>query len=297
MNVTIDSNSGFCFGVVYAIQMAEDELEESGHLYCLGDIVHNNMEVDRLKAKGLQIINHDDLKLLHDCKVLIRAHGEPPETYELAIKNNIELVDASCPVVLKLQNRIREGYEEVLENNGQIVIYGIDGHAEVNGLKGQTNGDAIIIMNDEDLNKIDYSRPVQLYSQTTKSTKGFLHIKTEIEKRMLANGNTNPVYFEANDTLCRQVSNREPQLRVFAKQYDLIVFVSGKKSSNGKILHDVCKQENPNTYFISEPNEVNIEWLTNSSNIGICGATSTPQWLMEQVRDKILSLSTEAISV
>jgi 4-hydroxy-3-methylbut-2-en-1-yl diphosphate reductase len=297
MNVTIDPQSGFCFGVVYAIQMAEDELEANGHLYCLGDIVHNNMEVDRLKAKGLKIITHDDLKLLKNCKVLIRAHGEPPETYQIAIKNNIELVDASCPVVLKLQNRVRIGYEETIENKGQIVIYGIEGHAEVNGLKGQTNNNAIIIMNDEDLDKIDYSKPIQLYSQTTKSTKGFLHIKTEIEKRLAANGNTTPVEFEANDTLCRQVSNREPQLRIFAKQYDTIVFVSGKKSSNGKILHDVCKQENPNTYFISEPSELNATWFEHALNVGICGATSTPMWLMEQVRDNILSFSSETVSV
>lgn len=296
MNVTIDPHSGFCFGVVYAIQMAEDELDENGHLYCLGDIVHNNMEVDRLKAKGLEIINHENLNELHDCKVLIRAHGEPPSTYELAIKNNIQLIDASCPVVLKLQNRVREGYEEVQENNGQIVIYGIEGHAEVNGLKGQTNDNAIIVMNDSDLDKIDYSKSIQLYSQTTKSTKGFLHIKSEIEKRLIANGNTVPVEFEANDTLCRQVSNREPQLRVFAKQYDVIVFVSGKKSSNGKILHDVCKQENPNTYFISNIEELNSEWFSSAENIGICGATSTPLWLMEQVKESIISLSTETVN-
>lgn len=296
MNVTIDPQSGFCFGVVYAIQMAEDELEANGHLYCLGDIVHNNMEVDRLKAKGLQIITHEELNNLHDCKVLIRAHGEPPETYQTAINNNIELVDASCPVVLKLQNRVRTGYEEIVEKNGQIVIYGIEGHAEVNGLKGQTSGNSIIVMNDEDLDKIDYSKPIQLYSQTTKSTEGFLHIKTEIEKRLLANGNTIPVDFEANDTLCRQVSNREPQLRIFAKQYDTIVFVSGKKSSNGKILHDICKQENPNTYLISEPSEINALWFENTSNIGICGATSTPMWLMEQVRNNILSYSSETLS-
>ena len=296
MNVTIDSQSGFCFGVVYAIQMAEDVLTEVGHLYCLGDIVHNNMEVERLKKRGLQIINHDDLNDLHDCKVLIRAHGEPPETYKIAIKNNIELVDASCPVVLKLQNRVREGYDDISENNGQIVIYGIEGHAEVNGLKGQTNGTAIIVMNENDLDKIDYSKPIQLYSQTTKSTKGFLHIKKEIEKRLLENGNKIPVYFEANDTLCRQVSNREPQLRVFAKQFDTIIFVSGKKSSNGKILYDVCMQENPNTHFISEPSELNLSLFKNSTNIGICGATSTPMWLMEDVRKHILSFSSETVS-
>jgi 4-hydroxy-3-methylbut-2-enyl diphosphate reductase len=254
------------------------------------------MEVDRLKAKGLQIITHDDLQHLHDCKVLIRAHGEPPETYQLAIKNNIELIDASCPVVLKLQNRVREGYDDAVEVNGQIVIYGIEGHAEVNGLKGQTDGNAIVVMKDEDLDKIDYTKPIQLYSQTTKSTQGFLHIKTEIDRRLKAAGNDTPVEFEANDTLCRQVSNREPQLRKFAKNYDVIVFVSGKKSSNGKILHDVCKQENPNTYFISEPSELQNDWFNGKETVGICGATSTPMWLMEQVQSAILAIDNQTVN-
>jgi 4-hydroxy-3-methylbut-2-enyl diphosphate reductase len=297
MNVTIDPQSGFCFGVVYAIQMAEDELDANGKLYCLGDIVHNNMEVDRLKAKGLEIINHDDLKNLHDCKVLIRAHGEPPETYQLAIKNNIELVDASCPVVLKLQHRVREGYDEAVEIKGQIVIYGIEGHAEVNGLKGQTDGNAIVVMNDQDLDKIDYTKPIQLFSQTTKSTQGFLHITTEIDKRLKAAGNDTPVEFEANDTLCRQVSNREPQLRKFAKNYDVIVFVSGKKSSNGKILHDVCKSENPNTYFVSDATELDAAWFADKSTVGIAGATSTPMWLMENVRDSILNINQQEVTL
>jgi 4-hydroxy-3-methylbut-2-enyl diphosphate reductase len=296
MNVTIDPQSGFCFGVVYAIQMAEDELDNSGQLYCLGDIVHNDMEVDRLKKKGLQIITHNDLQNLHDCKVLIRAHGEPPETYQLAIKNNIELIDASCPVVLKLQHRVREGYDDAVEMNGQIVIYGIEGHAEVNGLKGQTDGNAIVVMKDEDLDKIDYTKPIQLYSQTTKSTQGFLHIKNEIDRRLKAAGNDTPVEFEANDTLCRQVSNREPQLRKFAKLYDVIVFVSGKKSSNGKILHDVCKQENPNTYFISEPAELNYDWFVGKETVGICGATSTPMWLMEQVQSAIQAIDNQTVN-
>jgi len=291
MNVSIDPQSGFCFGVVYAIQMAEDELHDSGSLYCLGDIVHNHMEVERLTAKGLKVITHEDLNELKDCKVLIRAHGEPPETYQIAIKNNIELIDASCPVVLKLQNRVRGGYDTAVAKGGQIVIYGIEGHAEVNGLKGQTNGEAIIVMTEADLDKIDYSKPVQLYSQTTKSTQGFLNIKTAIENRLQANGNSTPVDFEANDTLCRQVSNREPQLRIFAKQYDTIIFVSGKKSSNGKILHDVCKQENENTYFVSEPNDLNSNWFLQSENVGICGATSTPMWLMEAVKDEILKFN------
>lgn len=291
MITTIDSNSGFCFGVVYAIQMAEDELAESGKLYCLGDIVHNNMEVERLKKEGLEIIQHSDLENLKNCKVLIRAHGEPPSTYETAIKNNIELIDASCPVVLKLQNRIREGYEDILEENGQIVIYGLEGHAEVNGLKGQTKNNAIIVMNESDLDKIDYSKPIKLYSQTTKSTKGFFHMKKEIEKRIEESGSMGTVSFEANDTLCRQVSNREPQLLKFASAHDVIIFVGGKKSSNGKILYDVCKSVNPNSYFVSDPTELNSDWFTNINTVGICGATSTPMWLMEMVEKEIQNFS------
>lgn len=293
MEIHIDPNSGFCFGVVYAIQMAEDELDASGKLYCLGDIVHNNMEVDRLKAKGLEIITHDQLNKLHDCKVLIRAHGEPPSTYETAIKNNIELIDASCPVVLKLQHRVRNGYEDAVEENGQIVIYGLEGHAEVNGLLGQTQGEAIIVMKDEDLDKIDFSRPIQLFSQTTKSTKGFLHIKQEIERRLEAMGKTGEVKFVANDTLCRQVSNREPQLRVFATQYDVVLFVGGKKSSNGKILFEVCKEVNPRTYFLSESAEFEPQWVEGAQRIGICGATSTPMWLMEEVKAQLEGMAAQ----
>jgi 4-hydroxy-3-methylbut-2-enyl diphosphate reductase len=291
MNITIDENSGFCFGVVYAIQMAEDELEQSGKLYCLGDIVHNNMEVDRLKEKGLEIIDHDQLSKLHDTKVLIRAHGEPPSTYLTAAQNNIELIDASCPVVLKLQNRVRIGFENAEQEQGQVIIYGKEGHAEVNGLIGQTSGKAVVIMNDEDLDKIDYSKPIQLFSQTTKSTKGFLHIKTEIEKRIKLYGGDSSLSFVANDTLCRQVSNREPQLRKFAIKHDIILFVSGLKSSNGKVLYEVCKSENNDTYFISEPSELDAKWFENKHDVGICGATSTPMWLMEQVAEKAKSFA------
>jgi 4-hydroxy-3-methylbut-2-enyl diphosphate reductase len=289
MNVQIDANSGFCFGVVYAIQMAEDELEENGKLYCLGDIVHNNMEVERLKAKGLEIIDHEQLKDLKDAKVLIRAHGEPPSTYLIAAENNIELVDASCPVVLKLQHRVRGGFDEAEEKGGQLVIFGKEGHAEVNGLVGQTEGKAIVIMTESDLNKIDFTKPIQLFSQTTKSTKGFINIKKLIEERIIAAGGDAKLSFEANDTLCRQVSNREPQLKVFAKNHDVIVFVSGQKSSNGKALFDTCKLENSNSYFISEPSELQKEWFINAQNVGICGATSTPMWLMEKVQESILN--------
>jgi 4-hydroxy-3-methylbut-2-enyl diphosphate reductase len=284
MNVTIDQESGFCFGVVFAIQMAEAELDVSGTLYCLGDIVHNNMEVDRLTKKGLKIINHDQFRELKDCKVLIRAHGEPPETYETAIRNNIELIDASCPVVLKLQNRVRTSYEEVKEVNGQVVIYGEPGHAEVNGLVGQTGGEAIIVTGEHDLDKIDYNRPVYLFSQTTKSTAGFQKIQEAIEKRVTDFRGVREVgELIANDTICRQVSNREPQLESFAARFDVIVFVSGKKSSNGKALYDVCKRVNPRTHFISEVSEIQDSWFEGAEEIGICGATSTPMWLMEDV--------------
>jgi len=278
MKVEIDNNSGFCFGVVYAIEMAEDYLDEVGTLFCLGDIVHNDKEVQRLEEKGLKIIDHADLKELRDTTVLIRAHGEPPETYRIALENNIELIDASCPVVLKLQNRVRNAYEE----DSQIVIYGKPGHAEVNGLIGQTHQEAIIVTKEEDLDKIDFSRPISLFSQTTKSTEGFYKIKSLIEAR--ANG------FKANDTICRQVSNRDPQLRIFSTQYDVVIFVSGKKSSNGKVLYEVCKSINPRSYFISDLKEIEPFWFENCQSVGICGATSTPMWLMEEVADAIRNL-------
>ncbi len=288
LRITIDPDSGFCFGVVFAIQMAEDELEKSGSLYCLGDIVHNNKEIERLRIKGLKIINHDDLKNLHDCKVMIRAHGEPPETYEVAIKNNIELIDASCPVVLKLQNRVRNGYDEILDHGGQIVIYGENGHAEVEGLVGQTNGRAIIVSKEEELSKIDFTKPVYFFSQTTKGTDGFYRMKELIEKSVLEKqGKVDTSNFVANDTICRQVSNREPQLRIFACESDVILFVSGKKSSNGKALFEVCKEANPNTYFISEVEEIKSEWFENAVSVGICGATSTPMWLMKEVAEHL----------
>lgn len=293
MKITIDSESGFCFGVVFAIQMAEAELDVTGNLYCLGDIVHNNMEVERLTRKGLKIINHEQLKELHDCKVLIRAHGEPPETYKIAISNNIELIDASCPVVLKLQNRVRNSYENMKKNNGQVVIYGETGHAEVNGLVGQTGGEAIILTGEQDIEKIDFSRPVYLFSQTTKSTVGFEHIKNVIEDRVRSvKGIIETQDFIANDTICRQVSNREPQLEKFSMQHDVIVFVSGKKSSNGKALFGVCKSVNPNTYFVSETSEIQLEWIQNAGTIGICGATSTPMWLMEDVATHLQLMKT-----
>jgi len=291
MNVTIDPNSGFCFGVVYAIQMAEDELDATGKLYCLGDIVHNNMEVERLMAKGLQIINHDDLAELHDCKVLIRAHGEPPSTYELALKNNIELIDASCPVVLKLQNRVKTSFEGI-HDDAQIVIYGQPGHAEVNGLVGQTDGRAIVVFEEKDLDNIDYDKPVHFFSQTTKSTIGFEKMVRDIQERIVKHkGSLEDGDFITNDTLCRQVSNREPQLKRFATAYEVVVFVSGRKSSNGKALHAVCKNVNPDSYFVSSADEIEAEWFNGKQTVGIAGATSTPMWLMEQVKEKIEQLA------
>jgi 4-hydroxy-3-methylbut-2-en-1-yl diphosphate reductase len=294
MKVIIDKNSGYCFGVEFAIQMAEDEMESTDTLYCLGDIVHNDMEVKRLNAKGLKVIDRNDLEQLHDCKVLIRAHGEPPETYKTALKNNIELIDASCPVVLKLQNRVKNAYDKMTEACGQIVIYGQKGHAEVIGLSGQTNEEAIIVTSEEDLDKIDFSRPVTLFSQTTKSTKGFYKIKELIENRIeKAKSELHQVDFSANDSICRQVSNREPQLNKFAQECDVIVFVSGKKSSNGKALFNVCLSNNPRSYFIENESELDTAWFRSTDVVGICGATSTPMWLMEQVSTYIEKIDTE----
>ncbi len=291
MKVEIDQNSGYCFGVEFAIQMAEDELADSKELYCLGDIVHNNMEVERLYEKGLRTITHQDLAQIRDSKVLIRAHGEPPETYKTAIDNNLELIDASCPVVLKLQNRIKHSFDKATESDGQIVIYGKDGHAEVVGLTGQTNNSAIIVSSEEDLDKIDFSKQVILYSQTTKSTQGFYHIKTVIEERIKASRGTLTVEdFQANDSICRQVSNREPKMLEFSTKHDVILFVSGKKSSNGRALYNVCLENNPRSYFIESEEEIDLNWFEKDDSIGICGATSTPGWLMSRVETFIKSI-------
>ncbi len=296
MNITIDKNSGYCFGVEFAIQMAEDEMEYVDELYCLGDIVHNSMEVQRLYKKGLRVIDREELRNLRDCKVLIRAHGEPPETYQIALENNLELIDASCPVVLKLQNRVKHAFDSIKKDSGQVVIYGQVGHAEVIGLAGQTCDEAIIVTTEEDLEKIDFKRPVTLFSQTTKSTKGFYHIKALIEERIKqANADSTQPVFDANDSICRQVSNREPQLSRFATEHDVLIFVSGKKSSNGKALYSVCKQHNPNSYFIENETELDKDWFANANSVGICGATSTPMWLMQQVADGIAAI-TEPVS-
>jgi len=292
MQVTIDKNSGYCFGVEFAIKMAEDEMENKEPLYCLGDIVHNDMEVKRLSAKGLVVIDREQLQELSNCKVLIRAHGEPPETYRLAIENNIELIDASCPVVLKLQHRVKNAFDKMERENGQIVIYGKKGHAEVIGLTGQTLEKAIVVTDDSDLDKLDYTKPITLFSQTTKSTKGFYALSEKIEGRIKdAKGELTEIDFNSNDSICRQVSNREPQLQRFAQENDVILFVSGKKSSNGKALYQVCLAENPRSYFIENEEEIDADWFHQADRVGICGATSTPMWLMEQVKAYVSGIS------
>ncbi len=288
MKITIDQQSGFCFGVVYAIQLAEQILDAGEVLYCLGDIVHNDLEIERLEKKGLIIIDHQSLENLKNCNVLIRAHGEPPLTYKTALKNHINLIDASCPVVLKLQNRVKYSYDESKDEQGQVLVYGKAGHAEVNGLLGQTASNAIVITGVHDLEKVDFSKPITLFSQTTKSTDGFSELKTLIEKKA-AEYNNDQVY--TNDTICRQVSKREPFLRSFSKQHDVIIFVAGRKSSNGKVLFQVCSKANQKAHFISFPDEIDRQWFKQYETVGICGATSTPMWLMKAVARKIKSLS------
>jgi 4-hydroxy-3-methylbut-2-enyl diphosphate reductase len=277
LQVTIDKDSGFCFGVVYAIDMAEEILAEDGYLYCLGDIVHNDEEVERLKAQGLRIIEHAELANLHDEKVLIRAHGEAPETYKVALENNITLIDASCPVVLKLQNRIKTSYD----HDEKILIYGKHGHAEVVGLQGQTNGDALVFQDISELDNADLPANFTLYTQTTKSMEKFYGVKDEL----LARG----YEVKANDTICRQVSNRDKDLPAFVSKFNKIVFVSGKKSSNGKVLYEVCRKNNSNTYFISSTDELEPNMFAPGDTIGIAGATSTPMWLMQKVKAKLES--------
>lgn len=289
MSIEIDENSGFCFGVVTAIQKAEAELDRSGSLHCLGDIVHNAAEVERLRLKGLVTITHEGLDSLRNSTVLLRAHGEPPSTYETARRNNITVIDATCPVVLQLQRRIKKAYDssrELLEEGRidempLILIYGKEGHAEVNGLVGQTDGEAVVIQNPSDLNNIDLSRDILLYSQTTKSLDGFRKIVEEIGQRKKS-GN-----FEYFDTICRQVANRLDKLRDFATTHDAIVFVCGAKSSNGKVLFEECRKVNPHTYLVSDGKDLDLSLLSGAGKIGICGATSTPRWLMAQIADLI----------
>ncbi|MBO6012827.1 MAG: 4-hydroxy-3-methylbut-2-enyl diphosphate reductase [Bacteroidales bacterium] len=278
MKVEVDKESGFCPGVINAIRKAEDELKTRPKLYCLGDIVHNGQEVKRLEDQGLVTIDHDSLQQLHDTKVLLRAHGEPPSTYQQAQKQGIEIVDATCPVVLQLQKKVRRMYET--EPDSQIVIYGKHGHAEVNGLVGQTNSTAIVIENESELVKIDFSRPVRLFSQTTMSVDKFRQLSLNIEQRMEPGAT-----LQTFDTICRQVANRIPHMRDFASRHDAILFVSGKKSSNGKALFEVCRSVNPRSYQVSSVEDVDPSFWKDAETVGICGATSTPRWQMDQVAD------------
>ncbi|MCQ2209404.1 MAG: 4-hydroxy-3-methylbut-2-enyl diphosphate reductase [Paludibacteraceae bacterium] len=282
MIIEIDSNSGFCFGVVTAINKAEEELAKSDRLHCLGAIVHNSMEVRRLEQKGLITIDRDAFDHLKGHKILFRAHGEPPTTYQQAEANGLTIIDATCPVVLNLQKRIRKAYEESDTKTTQVVIYGKKAHAEVNGLVGQTDGNAIVIEGIEDLFKLDFSKNIRLFSQTTKSIEGFNKIVEEIKSRMKPEGT-----FEYNDTICRQVANRIPKIINFVAQHELILFVSGKESSNGRVLFDECRKVNDNIYMISDLEEVDYTIFEGVKSVGICGATSTPKWLMEELKQKI----------
>lgn len=286
IQIEIDNGSGFCFGVTTAIKKAEEELRLGASLYCLGDIVHNGMEVERLHEQGLITINHDDLQQLHGAKVLLRAHGEPPSTYQLAQGNNIEIIDATCPVVLQLQRRIKRQYDS--NPDAQIVIFGKNGHAEVLGLVGQTEGHAIVVENLRDVKELDFTRDIYLYSQTTKNLDEF-HEIIEFIQGHIAEGAT----FRSFDTICRQVANRMPAIAAFAERHDLILFVSGRKSSNGRVLFNECLQRNPRSHHIESPAEIEMSWLEGVETIGICGATSTPKWLMEQCRDYILNKMNE----
>ena len=283
LKIEIDNGSGFCFGVTTAIKKAEEGLAKGSTLYCLGDIVHNGMECERLKMLGLITITHEDMETLHDAKVLLRAHGEPPETYELAKRNNIEIIDATCPVVLQLQRRILKQYETCPD--AQIVIFGKPGHAEVLGLVGQTQSHAIVVAHFEDVMNLDFNRDIYLYSQTTKSLDEFHRIIDYIQSHISPKAT-----FKSFDTICRQVANRMPNVSSFASRHDLVLFVCGRKSSNGRVLYDECRRVNNNSRLIEGPEEIMPEWLDNIGTIGICGATSTPKWLMEQCRDAIVKL-------
>lgn len=285
INIEIDNGSGFCFGVTTAIQKAEEELRKGTPLYCLGDIVHNGRECERLKAMGLTTINHEEFEKLHNVKVLLRAHGEPPETYRIAQKNHIDIIDATCPVVLRLQKRIKQEFDMKERNGKQIVIYGKNGHAEVLGLVGQTDGEAIVIESLEEARRLDFNRDIRLYSQTTKSLDEFWQIVDYIKSHIAPSAT-----FAYYDTICRQVANRMPNIRTFATSHDLIFFVCGKKSSNGKILFNECRKVNPNSHLIDNPDEINPDLLKGVESIGICGATSTPKWLMEKCKATITSL-------
>jgi 4-hydroxy-3-methylbut-2-enyl diphosphate reductase len=280
MKVEIDRHSGFCFGVTRAIKTVEETLAAGGKLYCLGDIVHNAEEVARLEHIGLEMIGHEKYFCLKDCRVLLRAHGEPPETYRYARENNIELIDATCPIVLRLQKRIRDAYLKMQQEGGQVIIYGSKGHAEVTGLSGQTANQAVIVENEEDLRKADLSKPSVLFSQTTKSPEHFRKLAASLQSASTAKT-------EVHDTICRQVSNRGPYLMQFAAKHDVLVFAGGQKSSNARYLFAVCKEVNPDSYFISKAEELDKSWFEGKKSAGVCGATSTPGWLLEQIAEAI----------
>lgn len=284
MVIEIDAGSGFCFGVTRAIGKAEEELKNDQELFCLGDIVHNGKECDRLQRLGLKTIGHDEYDGLHDATVLLRAHGEPPSTYQKAEQNNIHIIDATCPVVLHLQERIKKEYD-TRNSNKQIVIFGKNGHAEVLGLVGQTEGTAIVIESPEDVSRLDFSRDICLYSQTTKSLDAFRQIVEYIQDHISPNAT-----FTYADTICRQVANRMPHIREFASRHDVVLFVCGKKSSNGRVLFGQCQQVNPRSYMIDTASEINFSWLEKCSSVGICGATSTPKWLMEECKVRVEEL-------
>jgi 4-hydroxy-3-methylbut-2-enyl diphosphate reductase len=282
--IEIDQKSGFCFGVVNAIGKAEETLQTVDLLYSLGHIVHNELEVKRLQKLGLRTITHEEYFTIKDCKVLIRAHGEPPSTYEYARENHITLIDATCPVVLKLQQRVKKAAETMNSENGQLVIFGHLGHAEVAGLAGQTKNEAIIIDDPEDFRKLDPLRPVVVFSQTTKSVGDFRKLTQNIREQSQSGR------VETHDTICRQVSNRVDHLDQFATRFDVIIFAGGRQSSNSQVLFDVCKKQNEHSYFVSTPEELNPEWFSGIETVGICGATSTPQWLMEKLAERIRQL-------
>ncbi|MDR1880907.1 MAG: 4-hydroxy-3-methylbut-2-enyl diphosphate reductase [Tannerellaceae bacterium] len=286
IQVEIDKGSGFCFGVVNTIRIAERELGNTGTLYSLGDIVHNSLEVERLKKAGLQTINHDEFSTLKDKRVLLRAHGEPPSTYRTAAENRVTIIDTTCPVVLRLQQKIHKCYRETRDKNMQLVIYGKEGHAEVNGLVGQTDGTAIVIEKTEDLGRLDFTRGIMLFSQTTKSLDGFREIEEAIRQRTAPG-----VTFQSFDTICRQVVNRLPGIKAFASSHDWVYFVAGKKSSNGKILFEECRKANPNAVFISAADEIVTPLPPGVQRVGVCGATSTPKWQMEEVAIRIKTLN------
>jgi 4-hydroxy-3-methylbut-2-enyl diphosphate reductase len=291
MLVEVDERSGFCFGVKNAVEIAEEALSKGERVFSLGPIVHNDIEVERLSALGLVSINHEEYNKLENCKVLIRAHGEPPETYDIAKRNHITIIEATCPIVKRLQSRIKETWIKTKEQGGQIIIFGKAGHAEVIGLLGQTDNEALLVNNKEDLNKIKFSGNVHLFSQTTMSVEDYSNLAESIILKMKKQGIPDAEsHFHKNNSICGQVSNREPRLKAFAKKHDVVIFVSGRESSNGKMLFNICKIENPDTWFVSSPEEIKKEWFKNKNSAGICGATSTPKWLIDKIKDTIMSI-------